>query len=90
VHLSLADGRVNRAGIALTAVGPINFRATAAEDALTGAELDDDAIRTAARLTAGAAAPRSDLRGTEEYKRNVVRVFTDRGLRTAVEKARAA
>jgi carbon-monoxide dehydrogenase medium subunit len=34
VHLSMDDGRVGRAGIALTAVGPTNLRATAAEEAL--------------------------------------------------------
>jgi aerobic carbon-monoxide dehydrogenase medium subunit len=49
VHLSMADGKVGRAGIALTAVGPTNLRATAAEEALAGAELTDEAIAEAAR-----------------------------------------
>ncbi|HYY22309.1 MAG TPA: xanthine dehydrogenase family protein subunit M [Thermoleophilaceae bacterium] len=89
VHLSFDDGRVARAGIALTAVGPINFRATAAEEALAGAELDDEAITDAARLAAEAAEPKSDLRGSAEYKRNVVRVFTERGLRKAAQPAPA-
>src|SRR5215212_3905539 len=48
VRLSMADGRVGRAGIALTAVGPTNLRATAAEEALAGRELTDDAIAEAA------------------------------------------
>ena len=90
VQLSLADGHVERAGIALTAVGPINFRATAAEDALTGAELSDEAITSAARVAADAAEPKSDLRGSAEYKRNVVRVFCERALRKAADSARAA
>ncbi|HEV2919859.1 MAG TPA: xanthine dehydrogenase family protein subunit M, partial [Actinomycetota bacterium] len=64
VHLSMADGRVGRAGIALTAVGPTNLRATAAEEALTGSELTDGAIREAARLAAEAAQPHSDTRGS--------------------------
>lgn len=81
VHVSLDDGRVARAGIALTAVGPINFRATAAEDALVGSPLDDGAIVAAARLAAEAADPRDDLRGSAEYKRGVVRVFSERALR---------
>jgi aerobic carbon-monoxide dehydrogenase medium subunit len=87
VHLSLDDGRVGRAGIALTAVGPTNLRATAAEEALTGAELDDEAIRTAADLAAQAAQPHSDTRGSADYKRQVVRVYTERGLRTAAAAA---
>jgi aerobic carbon-monoxide dehydrogenase medium subunit len=89
VHLSFEDARVSRAGIALTAVGPINFRATAAEEVLAGAELDDEAITSAAQLAAEAAEPKSDLRGSADYKRNVVRVFTERGLRKAAQSARA-
>jgi aerobic carbon-monoxide dehydrogenase medium subunit len=88
VHLSFEDARVSRAGIALTAVGPINFRATAAEEVLAGAELDDEAITSAAQLAAEAAEPKSDLRGSADYKRNVVRVFTERGLKAA-QSARA-
>jgi carbon-monoxide dehydrogenase medium subunit len=90
VHLSLANGTVGRAGIALTGVGPKNLRARAAEEALGGAELDDEAIREAGRLAAEASEPRDDVRGSAEYKRNVVRIFTERGLRTAAAAARAA
>jgi carbon-monoxide dehydrogenase medium subunit len=85
VHLSMQDGRVGRAGIALTAVGPTNLRATDAEAVLTGSELTEEAIREAARLAAEAAQPHSDTRGSEDFKRNVVRVFTERGLRAAAE-----
>jgi carbon-monoxide dehydrogenase medium subunit len=89
VQLSLDDGRVARAGIALTGVGATNLQATEAEQALTGAVLDDEAIRGAAELAAGAAQPRDDHRGTAEYKRNVVRVFTERALRSSAAAARA-
>ena len=90
VQLSLSNGTVGRAGIALTGVGPKNIRAHAAEAALAGAALDDAAIREAASLAAAAAEPHDDLRGSAEYKRDVVRIFTERGLRAAAEAARAA
>lgn len=90
VHVALGNGTVERAGIALTGVGPTNLKATAAEQALAGSKLEDEAIREAARLAAEAAEPRADTRGSADYKRNVVRVFTERGLRTAAEAARAA
>ena len=90
VHVSLDNGTVRRAGIALTAVGPRNLRARTAEEALAGATLDDNTIREAAELAAEAAQPRSDQRGSADYKRNVVRVFTERGLRKAAETAQAA
>ncbi len=88
VHVSFSNGTVSRAGIGLSAVGSHNVRATAAEEALVGSALDDAAIANAARLTAEAADPRDDLRGSAEYKRNVVRVFTERGLRKAAEARR--
>ena len=90
VQLSFSNGTVSQAGIALTGVGGSNIRAGAAEDVLRGAEPTAEAIGEAARLAAEAAEPQSDVRGTAEYKRNVVRVFTERGLRTAADAARAA
>jgi aerobic carbon-monoxide dehydrogenase medium subunit len=90
VQVSFDDDKVSRAGIGLTAVGPTNLPATAAEEALAGSELDDEAIREAARLAAEAAQPHSDVRGSAEYKRSVVRTFTERGLRTAADAARPA
>jgi carbon-monoxide dehydrogenase medium subunit len=89
VHVSFDDGRVGRAGIALTAVAGTNVKARAAEEALRGGVLDEDAIREAARLASDASEPTSDTRGSAEYKRNVVRVFTERGLRHAAAAATA-
>jgi aerobic carbon-monoxide dehydrogenase medium subunit len=88
VHVVFSNGTVDRAGIGLTAVGPHNVRATAAEEALVGTTLDDEAIENAGRLAAEAAEPHDDLRGSAEYKRNVVRIFTERGLRKAARAGR--
>jgi len=84
-HISFDNGKIGRAGIALTGVGPRNLRANAAEEALADAELNDESIAEAARLAADAAEPRDDVRGSAEYKRNVVRVFTERALRRIAE-----
>lgn len=89
VQVTLENGHVGEAGIALTGVDATNLRAAAAEDALRGNEPSEEAIREAASLAAAAAHPQSDLRGSAEYKRNVVRVFCERGLRTAISAARA-
>jgi len=88
VHLQMDDGKVGSAGIGLTAVGPQNLKAEKAEATLKGARLDDAAIKEAAALAAEAADPKADQRGSVEYKRNVVRVFTERGLKRAYERAR--
>jgi aerobic carbon-monoxide dehydrogenase medium subunit len=88
VQVELDNGHISRAGIGLTAVGPTNLRADAAERALAGAPPDDALIAEAARLAAAASEPRSDIRGSAEYKRDVVRVFVQRGLRAALRQAR--
>ena len=89
VQVTLDDGHVGEVGIGLTGVGATNLRAKAAEDSLRGGEPTDDAIREAAELAAQAAEPQSDHRGSEDYKRNVVRVFCERGLRIAISAAQA-
>ena len=76
VQVSLDNGTIAEAGIGLTAVGPRNLRAAEAEEALRGAEPSDEVIAEAARLAAEAASPSSDVRGSAEYKRNVIRVYT--------------
>jgi aerobic carbon-monoxide dehydrogenase medium subunit len=90
VHVELGGATVRRAGIGLTGVGATNLRADAAEQALEASALDDAAIAEAARLASEAARPRDDYRGTAEYKRRVVQVFVERGLRTAAEATTAS
>jgi carbon-monoxide dehydrogenase medium subunit len=83
-----ADGTCARAGIALTNVGLTAIQATEAEAALRGTRPDETAIRRAAQLAADAAQPGEDLRGSVEYKKDLVRVLTARALLRAVERAR--
>ncbi len=83
VHVELDGNKVKKAGIGLTSVGPSNLKATDAERSLVGQELSDGAIAEAARLAAAAAEPKDDIRGTAAYKKDVVRVFVQRGLRAA-------
>jgi len=88
VHVVLGeDGRVTAAGIGLCAVAAQSTKATAAEAALVGQTPLDDVIAEVARLAAQAAEPKADIRGSAEYKRDVARVFVQRGLRTAIDRA---
>jgi aerobic carbon-monoxide dehydrogenase medium subunit len=88
VQVELKDGKVGKAGIGMTSVGATNLKATAAEKALAGKDPTDSAIAEAAKLAASAAEPKADIRGSVEYKRDLVRVFVQRGLKTAVARAR--
>ncbi len=73
-----------------TSVGPTNLKATQAEKALIGKEPTDANIAEAAKLAAQAAEPKDDVRGSADFKKDVVRVFVQRGLKTAVARAKEA
>ncbi|MBI2237228.1 MAG: xanthine dehydrogenase family protein subunit M [Actinobacteria bacterium] len=90
LHVAMDDGRIGRAGIGLTGVGPKNLRAAEAEASLAGAEPTEEALAEAGRLAAAASSPISDVRGSAEYKRHMVEVYVRRGLARAVAMARAA
>jgi aerobic carbon-monoxide dehydrogenase medium subunit len=89
VALTLRNGSVGSAGIALTGVGLKNIDATDAAASLAGAAPTEDAFAEAGRLAAAAASPVTDVRGSEAYKRHVVDVFTRRGLAAAHASASA-
>jgi carbon-monoxide dehydrogenase medium subunit len=72
---------ITRARIALGSVAPTIVRAAEAEAYLAGQELTGDVIAHAAELVAAAARPISDIRGSAEYRRDMVRVLTGRALR---------
>jgi carbon-monoxide dehydrogenase medium subunit len=80
VAIERSGTRVTRAGIALTAVGPATIAADGAGEALVGRPLSMDTIGEAAEQAAQAAQPKSDHRGTADFKRQIVRVFTSRIL----------
>ena len=80
VAIETSGATVTRAGIALTGVGGSTIAATAAADALTGQPLTPETIEQAAELAAQAANPRTDHRGSAEYKRHMVRTFVVRLL----------
>jgi carbon-monoxide dehydrogenase medium subunit len=80
VSVDLEGSHVARAGIGLAAVGPKTIVAEEAAAALVGGSLTADRISAAADLAAGAAQPRSDHRGTADYKKHIVETFVTRIL----------
>ena len=78
VSVEMSGDTIARAGIGLTGVGPATINASDAAAALVGASLDSDAVDAAAQLAAEAAQPRSDHRGSADYKRHVVATFVRR------------
>jgi carbon-monoxide dehydrogenase medium subunit len=80
VAVELTGDVVTRAGIGLTGVGGSTIAASAAAEALTGKPLTSQSIELAGTLAAEAANPKTDHRGSAEYKRHMVRTFVMRIL----------
>jgi aerobic carbon-monoxide dehydrogenase medium subunit len=78
------DGTCDDVRIGLTHMGSTPLRATAAEEALRGSNLDDASIAGAAEHAADGTDPPGDLNATPDYKRHLARVLTRRALEEAV------
>lgn len=82
------DGKVARASIGLTGVGPTAIHATKAAAILVGQLADDAHFQSASQLAQQEAQPATDLRGPAEYKRAMAGVLVHRVLTRAVARAK--
>jgi carbon-monoxide dehydrogenase medium subunit len=96
VQLTLAGDVCQDAAIALGCVGLTPIRATEAETELRGkilrgdmrGDVDDKTIATAAEAARAAADPQPDMRGSADYKRQLVVALVKRALHIAARRAR--
>ena len=86
--LSIQDGSFGEARIVIAPVAPLPFRSRKAEAALKHAAVAPASIDKAAEIAASEAQPRdSALRGSAEYRREMVKVLLRRALGRATERA---
>jgi carbon-monoxide dehydrogenase medium subunit len=76
------DGHIAEARIGLTNMGSTPLRATAAEEALTGAG-DAEAVARAAEAAAEGTRPSQDMSASPEYREHLARVLTRRAVLAA-------
>jgi carbon-monoxide dehydrogenase medium subunit len=81
------DGTIRDARVVLGAVAPIPKLVLSARDHLAGQPADDNAFEHAARLAMEAAEPISDVRGSADFRREVVGVLAQRALKRARQRA---
>jgi len=84
--LAVEGDECRDAKIVLGAVAPIPLFAEEASASLVGQKVDDDAIGRAAGLARDEALPITDIRGSEDFRRELVRVLTRRALQRAVKR----
>ena len=80
VALDMDGNRVLRAGMALAGVGGKTIDANEEASYLVGKDLTEANINQVADLVAAKAEPKTDHRGSSEYKRQIVRTFVKRIL----------
>ena len=86
--LTLADGRIADARIAMMGVGDKPERAAGAEALLRGRALEPALIDEAANAACAAIAPNADLHASSDYRRHLVGVLIRRTLADAWQRAR--
>ncbi len=81
------DDTVRECRIVLGSVAPIPKLVESASAALVGKKPEADAFREAAAVAMAAAEPICDVRGSAEFRRELVKVLTQRALKTALQRA---
>lgn len=84
VAVSMEGDICKAARIALGAVAPVPMRAVKAEAMLPGKVVDEELLERVAVCASTECRPISDIRGSAEYRRDMVRVFTKRAFRKAI------
>ena len=79
-------GRCRNLRVALGAVAPTPMRATGAERLLDGREPDHALIEIAARAAADESRPITDIRGSADYRREMVKVFVRAAIKSVLPK----
>ena len=86
--VKVKDGIFDDVRIALGAVAPTPIRASKAEEYLTGKETSEQVIDEGAKIVAGEVKPISDVRASEEYRRDMSYILTKRAINRSVQRAR--
>ncbi len=88
VQLSLEGDRCREIAIALGCVGLLPIRVREGESLLRGQQITPKLIESAAEAARAAADPQPDMRGSAEYKRQLVDALVKRATEAALERAR--
>ena len=85
VSVTVEGDILKEARVVLASAAPTVMRAREAEDFLRGKTISDELLAQAGELAAAASRPRDSIRGSAEYRRNLVGVLTKRALRTSID-----
>lgn len=84
--LDIQNGICRAARIVLGAVAPVPLLSEKASRVLEGKRVEEEIIEQAAIFARDDAKPITDVRGTEDYRRELIHVLTKRAIKRAAEK----
>jgi aerobic carbon-monoxide dehydrogenase medium subunit len=85
--LTLSEGTITDARLALAGMSDVPVRAAGAEDLLVGERPSTELFDEAARRATGDMDPPADLHGSSDYRKKVAAALVRRGLRAAADNA---
>lgn len=90
VHLELDEaGMCTKAGVALTNVSAVPLKLERATELLEGKFITEELMSQAGDIASEDSEPESDLRGSEAYKRAVLKTLTIKMIKRALERAKS-
>ena len=89
VQITMEGDTCKQIGIGLTNVNATPLRAKRSEDALRGQKITDELIAAAAKMASEDCNPSDDLRGSAEFKRQIVKTIVKRTIAKAIDRAKS-
>ena len=86
VALGVRNGRCEAIRVALNSVAPVILRAKRAEEVVRGKQVTDELLRKMGEVASAEVNPTEDMRGSPDYKRDLVKVLVPRAIRQALDK----
>lgn len=85
VSVTMEGATIKDTRVVLGAVAPVPMRARLTEEFLKGKTVTEELLKEAAEIATGESKPITDIRGSAEYRKNLVGVLTRRALKAAIE-----
>lgn len=84
-RITMDGNKISEARICMGGVGITPLRAKNAEQILIGKEITEELLEEAGKAASEECSPISDVRASAEYRKDMVRVYTKRAVKKAVE-----
>lgn len=82
-YIEIDDDICRKVRIVMGSVAPIPLVAEKAGESLVGKKINDDTLANTAQIACSEAMPITDLRGSDEYRRDLIKILTVRAIENA-------